>query len=66
MKFYTNRPKRGTAQIAWDYLLHGESKAPVEMWRAHLTYWVWVMKFTDGSFTDVDCLTISCIKNKQQ
>ena len=57
MKFYTKRPaKRGTAQIAWDYLSHTD-KTPVEMWRAHLTYWCWVMKFTDGSHEDLDCLT---------
>ena len=67
MKFYTERPKRkGSAQVAWDFLLGDDGKVPVEMWRTHLTYYVWVMKFQDNSIEEVDYLTILSIQRRNE
>lgn len=59
---YTSRPPARCkgARIAWDILINrDDNKTPESMWYVHMDYWVWVMKFTDGEYDEVDGLIVS-------
>jgi hypothetical protein len=67
MKTYYERPKRrGTARNAWDFLVGDDGEIPIRMWRAFLSYWVWVMEYKDGSFHEVEPATIWTIERKYE
>lgn len=44
------------ARKAWDLITHSSVRTtnPVEMRLDFLSYWVWVMKFSDGRYEEIE------------
>ena len=57
-KIHTTRPKRGTAQRAWDLLTKYKGMEPERMWFTFLSYWCWVAEWSDGDTDDIDSLEL--------
>lgn len=59
---YESRPPKTAraAQYAWDWLQEMRPGDPIkEMWRDHMTYWVWCCEYTSGDLADVDGLSVA-------
>lgn len=59
---HTSRPaaKNKGARMAWDILCDfNADHTPESMWYAYLGYWVWVMKFDNGEYDEVDGLIVA-------
>lgn len=65
-KIYISRPPARCkgARMAWDILSRrDDGQTPETMWHCFLDYWVWVMKFTNGEYEEVDGLVVTFYVN---
>lgn len=56
MRLYHERPKNPVARKAWDHFSRFRVRTanPVEMRLAFLSYWVWVMEYSDGWYEEFE------------